>query len=149
MLYYFMTTPLDFWMVQIKSDTFNFLRTFAFLFLLLGLLLWVYKRLTRPEVLTAIQETQDAAKSISRNPKIGFIYGGILSAVLGIGLFIYSNGHIQDEAIKRAKEQVGRNYKFHITSFNMHSSRGKSHYKVEVAGYNANEIKRVPLEWDE
>ena len=146
-LYTLITTPLDLLWLQMKLATGYFLEFYFMLPLMLGVLFWVYKRLTQRAALEAIQSALGKPVSKFYTPHAGIFYGVALMVFLAI--FLASQGRMKEKAVEMAKKQVGPNYRFHISGFSMHSSGGRSHYDVDVTAYNDHEIKDIPLAWDE
>jgi hypothetical protein len=116
---------------------------------ILVLLVWIYRRLTKPAVMVAIAERYPRWTSWWRRPRTGFFVGGILVVILVTALRFMLHGTAADRAIAEAKHQLGEDYKFYVTQLNVFTSGGRTRASALVTAYNEREIKTIPVAWDQ
>jgi hypothetical protein len=83
---------------------------------------------------------------------LGWIYRRLtvgLVTILDVTLGFMMRGATAERAIVEARQKVGDGYKFHVSSWSMDSSSGRSHYAAVVTAYSQKEIREIPVEWDE
>lgn len=141
--------PLDLQFTQLRLEPVSFGLSTLFFMCVLFLLGWIYRRLTAPPIVAAIAERYPSFTRSWRRPRTGFYVGGILAVTLGIAIPLMMHGETADRAIAEARQKVGDHYKFHVSSWRGGSSGGRSHYAAVVTAYNQNEIREIPVEWDE
>ncbi len=83
-------SPFDLLWLHVKLEPANYLVSFLIFILILGLLFWTYKRLTRSEVLEYIKVTTLKPISRFRTPRAGFLNG--IALVIFLGLAFRSDG---------------------------------------------------------
>jgi hypothetical protein len=118
----------------------------VFIIVFLG---WIYRRLTAPPILEAIAQRHPRCTKFWRRPRTGFLAGILLVVIIGVTVSFMMPGATAKRAITEAKQKVGEGYKFHVSSWSMQSSGGRSHYAAVVTAYSQKEIKEIPIEWDE
>jgi hypothetical protein len=141
--------PLDLMLTYLRIYPASFSISLLVATSVLVLLGWIYRRLTAPHVMVAIAERYPRCTSFWRRPRTGFYVGIALVVILVVSLGFMLHGATTERAIAEAKQKVGEGYKFHVSSWNMHSSGGHSHYGAVVTAYRQNEIRQIPIEWDE
>jgi len=116
---------------------------------LVGLLAWVYCRLTAPAVLAAIHDKYSDHEGAASKPKREFIFGALLAIVLGLlAIFVPSDG-AAERAKLEATEQVGEGYKLHFSGSRTRYSRdGRTRVEASVTAYNQYEIRDVEVSWE-
>ena len=140
MLFLFpITMPLQLLATQIKLNPAGMLGSYAFLIIFIGVLIWVYKQLSTPSALAKLEQ----AGYKTGKPKTA-LYAALGIMVLGGVMFGFLfNSESAEKAKALAKEQLGDNYKYHISSLNMSGNKGSA----VVTAYNSSEIKNVNVSW--
>lgn len=132
-------TPFDLLMVQWRLNPMGMAAGVAIACAVLAFVYWVYRRLTSEPIM----EARRSAGLDSRQPVSGFVVG----ACLAIGLFaimaFVTHGAHAKEAVRRAQEQYGSNYRYHVTSLQWSGSGGRA----TLDAYNSREIREVHVKW--
>ncbi len=110
---------------------------------------WIYRSLTNPTTLGAMEDAKIDHLSFWRKPSTGFIVGGLLSIIMVVSLSLLLRGEMVDQAKARAQFKTGAGYKFVVTSLRASSSGGKTRVRSRLIAYNSNEIKQVEVDWEE
>jgi hypothetical protein len=110
-----------------------------FLLFALVFVFWVYRNLTLPSVMQARQ----AASIDANKPKSFFILGAALAIVMCILVTFGNKSDSAEKAIAKAKETMGSNYSYYVSSMRTSGDSGKA----TVTAYTASEIKYVEVEW--
>ena len=133
------TTPVKLLVTQFKVNTGGMLATYAISLLFIGILLWVYLQLSKP---SALARLKDAGYKTGK--PITALYAVLIMVALG-GVLFFSifNSESAERAKALAKEQMGSNYQYHISSLNISGNSGSA----VVIAYNSSEIKYVKVEW--
>ncbi|GMQ99596.1 MAG: hypothetical protein BMS9Abin18_0414 [Zetaproteobacteria bacterium] len=131
--------PIGLLETQIKLNPVGMLGSYAFSIVFIGVLVWVYRQLSAPDALEKLRQ----AGFKTGKPKSA-LYVALAFIVLGGVLFGFLfNSESAMKTKKLAKEQLGPNYKYHISSLNMSGNSGSA----VVTAYNSNEIKNVQVKW--
>lgn len=140
MLFLFpITMPVQLLVTQAKLNPAGTLGSYAFSIIFIGVLIWVYKQLSAPGALAKLE--QAGYKTVK--PKSA-LYTVLAIMVLGGVMFGFLfNSDSAEKAKTLAKEQLGDNYKYHISSLNISGNNGSA----VVIAYNSNEIKNVSVSW--
>jgi hypothetical protein len=133
----------------LKLYTAFFLLGLAAGIVIIALLVWVYRSLTTPPVLNAMEQKGIVSRALWRRPSRGFWIGGCLAVLLFVFVFLLGHGETAEEARQRAAAQVGPGYAFHVTSINISSSSSGKYVRAVVTAYNDREIKRIEIKWSE
>ena len=133
------TTPAKLLVTQFKVNTGGMLATYAISLFFIGILLWIYLQLSRP---AALARLKDAGYKTGK--PITALYAVLIMVAMG-GVLFFSilNSESAERAKTLAKEQMGPNYQYHISSLNISGNRGSA----VVIAYNSSEIKYVKVEW--
>lgn len=115
----------------------------------LAMLVWVYRELTSPPVLTALDEAKIDYTSFWRKPVRGFLFGGCLVILLFVLLSLLMSGETADQVKQRAAVQVGPTYKLFVNSISMSANSNGKYVNAAVTAYNDKEIKNITIEWQE
>jgi len=133
--------PFELKAIAFRLNPVSTIISYAFMFLAVGFIYWVYKNLASEPVMTARKKA-----SLSYGvPKLAFTLGGILVAGLSIPMYFLNNGSSAEIAKAMALEQLGNSYKYHVTAMNFSSS----HVSARLSAYREGEIKEIRVEWDE
>ncbi|HEX7028377.1 MAG TPA: hypothetical protein VF268_14140 [Gammaproteobacteria bacterium] len=131
--------PLQLLVTQIKLNPAVMLGSYAFSIIFIGVLIWLYKQLSNPSALAKLEQ---AGYEIGK-PKTA-LYAALGIIVLGGVIFGFLfNSESSEKAKALAKEKLGDNYKYHISSLNMSGNKGSA----VVTAYNSSEIKNVSVSW--
>ena len=71
---------------------------------------------------------------------------GLALSVGGVVVFLL-HGTLAEYAAILAKEQVGPGYAVHVTGLKLRHDEFGTDYKASVAAWNADEVKRITVEW--
>ena len=141
--------PFDLIITYLKLSPSILIKPVFFGILIFSFLLWIYKSLTAPHIFKAMDENNINRKSRWKKPTTGFLAGGCLIILLAITVPFLIGGETVEQAKIRAQEEVGRGYKFTVSSINVQSTfGGKTQIKAQVIAYNDEEIKHIPLSWE-
>lgn len=122
----------------------------AFLVAVLAMLWWVYRSLTAASVEKAIQAAELGRVRFWHHQKSGFIAGMCLIAILGILLPLSNRSESAQEAIERARAQLGPSYSYFVSSLSTSwTSRSGTYVRARVLAYTESSIEVVSLEWHE
>ncbi len=140
MLFIFpITIPVQLLVTQVKLNPVGMLGSFAFSISFIGVLIWVYKQLSSSVALAKLEQ----AGYKTGKPKSA-LYAALGVMVLGGVMFGFLfNSESAEKAKALAKEQLGENYNYHISSLNMSGNKGSA----VVTAYNSNEIRNVSVSW--
>ncbi|MCP5158701.1 MAG: hypothetical protein H6975_04670 [Gammaproteobacteria bacterium] len=139
MLLLLIITPLQLLVTQIKLNPVGMLNYYAFSLILIGILIWVYMQLSTLNSLAKLEQ----AGYQNGKPKSA-LYAAICLIILGSLMFeILFNSESADKAKAFAKEQLGSNYKYHISSLIISGNNGSA----VVTAYNSNEIRNIQVKW--
>ena len=133
------TMPVQLLITQIKLNPTGMLGSYAFSIVFIGILIWIYKQLSTPSALAKLEQ----AGYKSGKPKTA-LYAAVGIMVLGGVMFgVLFNSESAEKAKTLAKEQLGSNYEYHISSMQTSGSKGSA----VVTAFNENEIKNVHVKW--
>lgn len=108
---------------------------------MVGLLIWTYRQIRSTPVLEARRES---GRRTGR-PQSAFLAGFLLVVFIGVLFNVLLKGSAGTKAVELARQKLGPDYHYAIQSIRV---SGKAHSGV-VAAYNAQEIKYVPVFWNE
>lgn len=133
--------PLELKVITFKLSPLSTILSYAFMFVAIGFVYWVYRSLASEPVMTARKE---AGLSYGV-PKLTFSLGGILVIGLSVAMYFLNSGSSAEIAKSKAVEQFGDSFKYHITAMNFSGS----HASARLTAYREGEIKEVRVEWNE
>lgn len=110
---------------------------------------WVYRRLTAPAVLAAMDEQHIEYRRFTRRPSIGFIAGVVLVLALLAAGTVVLRGAAAERARAEARREVGEGYRLYVSSVSWFTSGGKTTVEATVTAYNRDEIRTVEVSWEE
>ena len=131
--------PLQLLVTQVKLNPAGMLGSYALSPIFFGVLIWVYMQLSAPNALAKLEH----AGYKTGKPKSA-LFAALGMMVLGgvmFGFLFNSDSAAKAKAL--AKEQLGSNYEYHISSLNISGNKGSA----VVTAYNSNEIKNVQVKW--
>ena len=133
------TTPMQLLITRFKVNTGGMLATYAISLVFIGILVWVYLQLSTSVALARLKEA-----GYKTGKPITALYAVLAMITLG-GVLFFSifNGESAERAKSLAKEQMGPNYQYHISSLNTSDNRGSA----VVIAYNSSEIQHVQVKW--
>ena len=114
--------------------------TYLLMPILIGFVYWIYRTSTSEPVLVA----REVAGLSDKKPKLAFILGGLLVAVLSPIMYSLNYGKNAEIAKSKAAELYGQEYSYHVTSM----SFSGGHSFVRLKAYKEGEIKVVKVSWD-
>lgn len=133
------TMPTQLLVTKIKLNPIGMIGLYAFMFIFIGVLAWVYKQLSSASALAALDE----AGYKTGKPKSALRAALIIVVFIGTMIGFMFNSESAETAKTLAKKQYGGNYKYHITSMRMSDNHGSA----VVIAYNSEEIKSVKVKW--
>jgi hypothetical protein len=131
--------PTGWWLAQLRLSPLATLASAAMMVVMLGLLLWTYREMRSPAVVSALVR----AGMDSAVPKSYFAIGGAIPLLIAIIFHFTLHGGTGAKAIELAKAKYGDGYQYIPTSF----SEAGSHASVTLDAYNSHEIKSVTVGW--
>lgn len=133
--------PIGYWLAVLRSGVAA--PSIVVALLLLALLYWVRQQTLRPEVLEAQRAAGLSEPRTKRAMGFGFSLSVLLVPLLGFTL----HGATAHQAIEKAKQQLGGNYRYVVTSMGVRANtKGTSVFAI-VAAYNDTELKSIPVSW--
>lgn len=141
--------PLDFTWTYFRLHPASTIGSFLLMVGLVGFLLWVYRKLTTPNIFAAMEAEQVKYRSFIKRPATGFVIGTVLVVVLCLSVGSMLRGEPAKQAKMLARNQVGTGYKFFVTSMQMYATlNGKKSFRATVTAYNSHEIKQTNVVWE-
>jgi hypothetical protein len=133
------TTPVSLLLAQLKLNPIATIGSFALGLLVITVLAWVYLQLSKPE---SLQLLAQAGYKTGR-PTSAYIAGCVL-LLMAVGLStVFLNGESAQKAKALAKEQLGPDFQYHVTSLT--TSGGSGH--AVVTAYTDKEVRGVQVQW--
>ncbi|MCF1458538.1 MAG: hypothetical protein LPH21_13550 [Shewanella sp.] len=133
--------PLELKIIAFRLSPVSTIMSYAFMFVAIGFVYWVYRSLSSEPVMAARKE---AGLSYGV-PKLAFSLGGLLIIGLSVAMYFLNSGSSAEIAKSKAVEQFGDSYKYHITAMNFSGS----HTSARLTAYREGEMKEVRVEWNE
>jgi len=136
--------PIDLTLTEIRLNPGVSLATFAFMGLLLALLVWVTRELGREPVMVA----REHAGRKRRDMRIPAAIGVVMVLVMGIMFSLLLSGETADHARSMAEQQVGPGYRFHVSSMHIFKSNQGTFVSGIVKAWDGNEVLNIPVRWE-
>lgn len=137
--------PFALTLTQFRLNPDKSFATFAFMAFVLGLLVWLTRELGREPVLVA----RASAGMKQRDMRIPVAVGVGLVIVMGIFMALLLGGESADRAKSMAEQQVGPGYRFHVNSLHIAKNNQGTFVSGVVTAWNDNEIRNLPVHWEE
>ncbi len=137
--------PLDLTLTQLRLYPRHSVATIALIVGVFALLAWVLTQLGRQPVQIAIA----ALGRKRRDLRIAAAAGVVLVAIVGLCMFVLLGGESAARARSIAQQQLGSGYRFHVTSMSIETNNERTSVSGVVTAWNANEIKHIPVQWEE
>jgi len=131
--------PVELLITKIKLNPVSMLESYALSIVLIGILAWVYRQLSTPN---ALQKLKESGYNTGK-PKSALFVAIAFMVLGGVFFNFIVNSESATKAKALAKEQLGSQYNYHISSLSMSSNRGSA----VVTAYNSNEIKNITVKW--
>ena len=139
--------PIDLIKTFLSLYPATFIGMVIYVIILASILYWVYNQLASRIVLEAIDKAGIDRITFLKRPKTGFFAGGFIIILLLIILPLSLSGETASVAIAKAKDKVGNNYNFFVSSMQSSYDGQIKHYRTSVIAYNQNDIKEIEFEW--
>lgn len=137
--------PWELTLTEMRLNTRSAVGTIAFVVAVLGLLAWLCLQLGSTPVLSA----RAAAGRPNRNMRIPAIAGAGLVFVLALFLSVLMGGESVAKAKSMAAQQLGNNYRYHVSSLNIRTNNQGKFVSGVVTAWRDGEVKSVPVSWEE
>ena len=131
--------PVQLLITQIKLNPAGMLGDYAFLILFIGVLIWIYRQLSTSSALTKLEQ----AGYKTGEPKTALYAALGIMVLVGATFGFLFNSESAEKAKALAKEQLGPNYNYCISSLSISGNKGSA----VVTAYNSNEIKNIQVKW--
>lgn len=141
MLLWPLIEPLDLLVVRARLNPVGIVLSFALGLSVVAVLLWVYRRLRSETILQALEEHELK----STPPKSAFAGAILLVAILIVILGSVLNGESAQEAVKRARERLGPDYRYHVNAIYF----AGGHVSARVVAYTSTSIEAIEIEWEQ
>ncbi|UCH33148.1 MAG: hypothetical protein JSV65_11195 [Armatimonadota bacterium] len=111
---------------------------------------WIYRRLTAPVILAAMDEQQIGYRRPWQKPSAGFVVGAALAIVLAIVTYPLMSGVTVERAKIEARKKVGGGYSLFVSSWGKHYEPArKSTTRATVIAYNRHDLQDITVQWEE
>jgi hypothetical protein len=137
--------PWELSMMQMRLAGASVLGGAAVLASVLALLCWVVRALGSEPVQAELVRT-GGKRSASRLPVAA---GVVLVASVAWGVVAMTGGQDGERALQLARDALGPGYRYHVSEISFSSGGGRSATRASVTAWNTNEIRIVPVAWDE
>jgi hypothetical protein len=137
--------PFDLTLTQIRLNIPSAIMAVVLLVGIMSLLFWVQKQLGQPEVLAA----RASAGRKRRDMRIPAAAGVGIVVLLAVFLAFLFGGESARKAISMAEQQLGPNYRYHVSALNIAKSNQGTFVSGVVTAWNGQHILNVPVQWRE
>jgi hypothetical protein len=137
--------PVSLTLTQLRLYPGASLATVAFMAFVLGLLYWIVMELGREPIQTALA----SAGRKQRDMRIPAAIGVGLVIIMGIFMVVFLGGESANHAMSIAEQQAGPGYHLHVSSLNIAKNNNGTFVSGVVTAWNDNEIKNIPVHWEE
>jgi hypothetical protein len=137
--------PLDLTLTEARLSPRSATGTLALVAFVLGLLAWLYRQLASQPLLAA----RAAAGRPRRDMRIPAAAGVGLVVLLVVFMFLLLGGESAGKARAIAEQQLGSNYRYHVSSLNIQMNSQGKYVSGMVTAWNDKEIRSVPVRWEE
>ena len=144
-----LTVPADLIWAYVRLRPLIVAETLLALTFILVLSAWVYRRLTAPAVLAAMDEQQIEYRRFTARPSTGFLAGIALLLILLVLSSAVLRGAGAQRAKAEARKEVGEGYKLFVSSLSSRSAGGRTTVEANVTAYNRDEIRSVRVTWQD
>jgi hypothetical protein len=131
--------PPGLWLAEFMLSPVVTLLSVVMMVILLGLLVWTYREMRSPAVVSALV----VAGEDSAVPMRYFAVGAVIPLIIAVAFHFTLHGDTGAKAVELAKAKYGDSYQYNPTSF----SEAGSHASVTLDAYNSHEIKSVTVGW--
>ena len=137
--------PLDLTLTQLRLHPQSLLSSLATLLLLLALLGWLVRTLGNPSVKQA--QAQTGIKSW--NTRLALAIGMGFPLLLMLALTLFLGGDTASRAKAMAAQQVGSDSQLHVSALNISGDGKSTSVAAMVIAWNKQEIREIPVQWQE
>lgn len=137
--------PWDLMLTRFRLSPLATLGSIATMFLILGLLIWLCRQLGQESVTQA----HIAAGRKIRNLRIVALVGVCLGVVIAAAILQMFSSASAAKAEAMAATQLGPDFKYRVSSLNIMESGDMTRVSANVVAWNNEEIREVPVRWDE
>lgn len=137
--------PFALTLTQIRLNPGMSFATFVFMVFVLGFLGWLIRELGREPVMAA----RASAGRKQRDMRIPAAAGVGLVIVMGIFMAFLLGGETADRAKSMAEQQIGPGYRLTVSSLNIAKNNQGTFVSGVVTAWNDNEIRNLPVHWEE
>ncbi|WP_262562420.1 hypothetical protein [Acaryochloris sp. CCMEE 5410] len=129
----------DLWMTQFRLYPILNTVSWSFTGVLAIYLPWLYFQLRHPQILAALRSS--GMKALP--PISAWVGGAGFAVILSVLIYLVLSSADAAEALQRAKQQLGPNYTYRLTSMGWSGSQ----VEATVTAYNRTTIKTIDVEW--
>lgn len=137
--------PIDLTLTQVRLSPLFAVVSLGTVAFVLALLLWLYRQLGQASIL----EARAAAGRKVRDMRIPAAAGVGVVAVLAVLLTTLLGGESASKAKAIAEQQLGKTYRYHVSSLNIAKNSQGTFVAGIVTAWNDKEIRNVPVKWEE
>ncbi len=137
--------PLNLTYTQIMLNPKGYLVSAVLMVFVFAFLYWLFNELGKEEIL----EARTSAGKKRRDMRVPFGLGVIVMLGMTIFLKFFLSGESAARALLEAKSQLGEGYQYHMASLNVSTHNGKKLVNGVVIAWSKQEVKYVPIKWEE
>jgi hypothetical protein len=137
--------PIDLTLTQIRLNPSSTLVALIFMLSGSALLYWVQWQLGQSPVLAA----RAAAGRKTRDMRIPAATGVAVVILVAVALGFLLGGESAGKAISIAKQKLGPEYRYHVSSMNIAKTSQGTYVSGVVTAWTDKQVQNVPVEWKE
>lgn len=144
-LSYAFIQPMDLTLTQIRLQPVSMLSTFAYQLVWIGILVWLAKALSIPEI-TTLNSTPNTLKWIAQKP---IPLGAFFSALILSVLMWFLNGTTAKHAMDIAQKVYGQEFQYYVSHLSVTHRDDRKYIKAQVIMWNKDKINSELVSWHE
>lgn len=137
--------PFSLTLLQVRLNPGASIVSFVFMVFAIGLLFWTARELGREPIMSA----RASAGRKQRDMRIPVAVGVVLVIAVNIFLSIFLSGESADQAKSIAQQQVGSDFRLHVSSLSIVKNGEGKFVSGVVTAWNEGEIRYIPVRWKE
>lgn len=140
-------TPVSYWIVYAKLNTFSFLLNSLITVGLFVLIAWIYIKLTSASMIEDMKKKGVKFDKLRKKKHTGLVVGVVFGLIIFSFSFFMFRGNTTDMVIEKARQEYGNDYSYIIQGMNMSTANGQTSGSANVAAYNDKEIKNILIKF--